>query len=113
MVYRSGADPANLRLNCVQHREQAMPLDGKLIFTKSDSVAGLSKPLFVFPVQLLSQHGVNSRAFCGSGLRASEMKVHQSPWLVNSFSIRIAVALNSDVPDLGSDASMVRSLVAT
>src|SRR5450432_603073 len=69
---------------------------------------GARRPASSIPArQVLSQPQLVLREWRGRRLDEGPIKSSYT------FSIRIAVALNSEVPDLGSTASIVRSLVAT
>src|SRR5439155_18557085 len=71
-------------------------------------------PLATLPQRFgTAQQPVDSRDLLFGGGATGGPDVHYVVALTGIFSIRMALALNSAVPDLGSVASMVRTLVAT
>ena len=113
VVQRRRADPADLILHPVQRRQQQVPRAAP-----GAGAADLDAPAGRGALQVRAgrrrhravQHGVDRGALGGSRLRRGEAQVHQR---AASLSMRTAVALNSAVPDLRSQASMVSRLVST
>ena len=72
----------------------------------SPSPQGPTTDHYPLPHLYGTDDSVEGSTFCFGGRRPNETKVHQI------LSTRIAVALNSAVPDLGSHASMVSRLTS-
>ena len=108
-----GADPADRVLHAVQRRQQ--------LVTDTAPGAGASEPDAAAARGVLQlgaggrghhpvEYGIDRGPFGGGGLGCGEVQVHQR---AASLSTRTAVALNSAVPDLRSQASIVSRLVST
>src|SRR5262249_49103620 len=94
---------ASRRLNRMREDESAKALTTYLI--NAAGIATRAKAHFIAP----SYAGLKARSFTDCAKAHLSMTSHLS----RHFSMRMAVALNSAVPDLGSTASIVRSLLAT
>src|SRR6185437_14969809 len=121
---RAGADPANPRLHRVQHgQQQVAPAAGGM--AADGEVPVLLRPHRAHPARIgLAEHRVDRLALDRGRRLIMDPEVHYragsatwpgaaSVWGRGSFSTRIALALNSAVPDFGSVASIVRMFVCT
>src|SRR5207247_68692 len=97
------ADPPLGGVQRVQHREEQGPVRTCFVSTPNHTIVGHG---------LGSEQPVHGAALLLGGRRRREMQVHQAT-PASSLSIRIAVALNSAVPDFGSAASIVSRFVST
>ena len=126
VVQRAPADPADARLHRVQRREQEVALRPRGVPAARHvlvALAGLRRSLPARPGraedgvdrlaldrrrELVLDDEVHQRAGCAAAPRAADAS--SSPG--RSRSTRIAVALNSAVPDFGSVALIVSTLVS-
>ena len=110
IVESAGADPADAVLDRVEHGQKTMPpARGVAVERRArvgDSAAGRLASL----IRARPDQSQRQRALLQSLARRLDEDPIKSSY---TFSIRMAVALNSEVPDLGSTASIVSSLVAT
>src|SRR6185295_2015284 len=97
------ADPALRCMEGVQGREQQRAVALGLVTAANHPVVGRDRG---------SQQRIDRTTFLVRRLRRHQMEVHQGTSAC-SLSIRIAVALNSAVPDFGSAASIVSRFVST
>ena len=116
VVERARADPADLVHHRVQRRQQQVPPSAGgvpgvgEVRVLADLVPGdPARARAARPRRPPARRATPPRP-TGAGPRATPRPPARPP---RSFSIRTAVALNSDVPDFGSHASLVRTLTST
>ena len=128
VVQRTLADPADTRLHGVQRRQQQVAHGARVVSAERDmGVADGIADAAVPPRRWRSEECVDRLTLLAGRFGVEEMEIHQSPAIAMrrpatvgrrdgracTFTTCTAQALNSAVPDFGSNASIVRKFVAT